>query len=52
MIVINNCNDNGLNYKTTIVANIALARSLNYDHKVCWKLKRTFMIVKYNPEHL
>ncbi len=58
-IVIYNRNDNGLYYKTmivanlativanltTIVANLALARSVNYDRKVCCKLKRTFMIV-------
>ncbi len=35
---------------TTIVANLALARSINYDHKVRCKLKRTFMIVNYNPK--
>jgi hypothetical protein len=57
MIVIYHHNDNGLYFKTTIVAiltmiiaNLALARSINYDHKVCCKLKRTFMIVNYNPK--
>jgi hypothetical protein len=32
-IVIYDRNDNGLYYKTTIIANLALARSVNYDHK-------------------
>jgi hypothetical protein len=56
-MVINNRNDNGMYYKTmiianltTIIANLALARSVNYDGKVCCKLKRTFMIVNYNPK--
>jgi hypothetical protein len=31
-----------------IVANLALAWSINYDRKVCCKLKRTFMIVNYD----
>jgi hypothetical protein len=35
---------------TAIIANLALARSVNYDRKVCCKLKRTFMIVNYNPK--
>jgi len=35
---------------TTIVANLALARSVNYDHKVRCKLKRTFTIINYNPK--
>jgi hypothetical protein len=35
---------------TTIVANLALARSVNYNHKVCCKLKHTFMIVNYDPK--
>ncbi len=57
MIVIYDRNDNGLHYKTTIVANLtmivanlALARSVNYDHKVRCKLKRTLKIVYYNPK--
>ncbi len=57
LIVIYDCNDNGLFYKTTIVANLtiivanlALARSINYDHKVCCKLKRTFTIINYDPK--
>jgi hypothetical protein len=57
MIVINNRNDNGMYYKTmiianltTIIANLALARSINYDRKVHCKLKRTFAIVNYNPK--
>ncbi len=50
-------NDNGLYYKTTIVANLtmivanlALARSINYDCKVCCKPKRTFTMVNYDPK--
>ncbi len=56
-IIIYDHNDNCLYYKTTIVANLtmiianlALARSINYDHKVCCKLKRTFTIVNYGPK--
>ncbi len=49
-IVIYNCNDNGLYYKTTIVDNLTIARSVNYNCKVCCKLKRTFMIVNYDPK--
>ncbi len=56
-IVIYDRNDNGLYYKTTIVANLttiianlALARSVNYDHKLRCKLKHTFMIVNYDPK--
>ncbi len=56
MIIIYDHNDNGL-YNTTIVANLtmivanlALARSVNYDRKVHCKLKCTFMIVNYNPK--
>ncbi len=33
-----------------IVANLALARSINYDHKLCWKLKHTFTIINYDPK--
>ncbi len=33
-----------------IIANLALARSVNYDPKVCCKLKHTFMIVNYDPK--
>jgi hypothetical protein len=54
-IVIYDHNDNGLYYKTKIVANLttvvaklALARIVNYDDKVCCKLKRTFTIVNYD----
>jgi hypothetical protein len=50
MIIIYVHNDNGLYYKTMIVANLALARSINYDCKVCCKLKRTFTIVNYDPK--
>jgi hypothetical protein len=56
-IVIYNHNDNGLYYKTTIIdnltmskANLALGRSVNYNRKVQCKLKRTFMIVNYDPK--
>jgi hypothetical protein len=31
-------------------ANLALARSINYDRKVCCKLKRTFTMVNYDPK--
>jgi hypothetical protein len=47
-IVICDFNDRGLYYKTTILANLALTRSLNYDHKVHCKHKRTLTIVNYN----
>jgi hypothetical protein len=50
MILIYNRNDNGLYYKTVIVANLAFARSINYDPKLCCKLKHTFMIVNYDPK--
>ncbi len=33
-----------------IVANVALARSVNYDHKVSCRLKHTFTIVNYDPK--
>jgi hypothetical protein len=36
----------------TIIANLALDRSVNYNRKVCCKLKRTFMIVNYDPKPL
>jgi hypothetical protein len=51
-IVIYDRNDNGLYYKTTIIANLALARSVNYDLKVFCKLKYTFKIINYNPKYL
>jgi hypothetical protein len=51
MIVIYNHNDNGLYYKTMIIANLALTRSVNYDRKVCCKLKHTFTIINYDPKH-
>jgi hypothetical protein len=35
---------------TVIVANLALARSVNYNHKVNCKLKHTFTIVNYDPK--
>jgi hypothetical protein len=35
---------------TIITANLALARSVNYDRKVRYKLKRTLMIVYYVPK--
>ncbi len=57
MIVIYDHYDNGLYYKTTIaanltkiVANLPLARSENYDHKACCKLKHTFTIVNCDPK--
>ncbi len=57
MIIICDRNDNDLYYKTmivanltTIIANLALARSVNYDREVCCKLKCTFTIVNYDPK--
>ncbi len=44
--------DNGLYYITTIVANLAFARSVNYDRKVRCKLKCTFTIINYDRKHL
>jgi hypothetical protein len=35
---------------TMTIANLALARSVNYDRKVCCKLKHTFTIVNYDPK--
>jgi len=52
MAVIYYCNDNCLYYKPMIVANFALGRSINYDHKVHFKLKRIFPIMNYDPKHL
>jgi hypothetical protein len=56
-VVIYDHNDNGLYYKTTIVANLttitanlALARRVNYIRKVCCKLKCTFTIANYDPK--
>ncbi len=40
------CNDTGLYHKTTILANLPLARTVKYDRKVRRKLKRTFTIKK------
>ncbi len=37
-------------FLTTIVANLPLARSVNYDHTVCCKLKHTVMIINYDPK--
>jgi hypothetical protein len=48
MIVIYNHNDTDLYYKTIILANLTLARSINYNRKVHFKLKGTFTIVDYN----
>ncbi len=35
---------------TMIVVNLALLRSVHYDHKVRCKLKHTFTIVNYDPK--
>ncbi len=35
---------------TMIIANLALARSINYNHKVRCRLKRTFTIVNCNSK--
>ncbi len=56
-IIIYDCNDNGLYYKTMIVAHLtmiiatlALARGINYDRKVSCKLKHTFTIINYGSK--
>ncbi len=41
MIAIYEHNDSGQYYETMILPNLALARSVNYDCKVCCKLKGT-----------
>jgi hypothetical protein len=33
-----------------ITANLALAKCVNYDCKVCCKLKHTFTIINYDPK--
>jgi hypothetical protein len=33
-----------------IIANLALARRINYNHRVRCKLKSTFTIVNYDPK--
>ena len=43
-------NDSGQCCKTMNLGNVALARSVNYNCKVCCKLKRTFTIVNYDPK--
>jgi len=61
MIAIYDHNDSGLHYKclmisiyidlynkTTILANLALARSINYDHKVGCRVRRSFTFINYN----
>ncbi len=52
-IVIYDHNDSGLYYKATIVTNLALARSVNYDRRIviydgeeCHKLKRNLRLYK------
>jgi hypothetical protein len=40
-IIIYDCNDSALYYETMILANLALARSVNYDCKVRCNLKHT-----------
>jgi len=47
-IVICDRNDSGLWYKTTLLENLALAESVNYDHKVGCKLKRTLRTKNYD----
>ena len=39
MVVIYDCNDSGQYYKTTILTDLAIAKSVNYDHKVYYELK-------------
>jgi len=43
-IVVYYHNDSGLYYKTMILANLVLTRSVNYDCKVRSKLKRTLTL--------
>ncbi len=50
IIIIYNHNVNGHYYITTIIANLALARSIYYDCKVCCKLKHTFTIINCDPK--
>jgi hypothetical protein len=57
MVVIYNRNCNVLYYETMIVANLTMivanlasARNVNYNHTVCCKLKCAFTIVNYNPK--
>ncbi len=49
--VIYGCNDSGMYNYTTILANLALARSVNYDYKynrkVHCKLNITLKIIKH-----
>ncbi len=42
MVVIYDHHDSCLYSKTTILANLSVATSVNYDHKVRYKLKHTF----------
>ncbi len=46
-IVINDCNDSDQHYKTMILANLALAGSINYDRKIGCKLN-----VPYNCNYI
>jgi hypothetical protein len=41
MIVIYDRNDSVQFYKAMILVNLTLAWSVNYNHKLCYKLKRT-----------
>jgi hypothetical protein len=51
-IVIYDRNANGLYYKTMIVANLALARSINYNRKGTLQFAAYLTIVIYDPKHL
>ncbi len=51
-IIIYDRNVNGLYYKTTIVANLALARRVNFDRKGTLKFAACLMIVIYDPKYL
>ncbi len=45
MIIIYDCNDSALYYETMILANLALAKSANYDGKVRGNLDcKTFIV--------
>ena len=52
MIVIYDRNDNGLYYKTMIIANLAFASSINYDCTGMLQFAAYLMIVIYDPKHL
>ncbi len=48
MFIIYDCNDRALYYKTTILDNLSIAKSVNYDCELYCKLKSTITIVNYD----